>query len=255
MNWTSVGDPDPQDPHVFGPPGSISQRCNSGSGSGTFPFLIKTILSEDNQIHNFISSSGSGTVISYGSGSDFLTSYGSGSGSTSQKVTVPPVPVPVPQHWDPVIRIRTIMSRIPNSVGNISFFLSAAQARREEGWPRGGLYPQLCGGDRGDGRHRRYWCHLELHLAGLRCFRRSWPVLTDTAQGSNLVFTLFFFGVSGVLNQFSQIQAKVRILIFYLFFGVFGVLNQFSQTQPKVRISSLLSFFGVSGFLIQFSQI
>jgi hypothetical protein len=40
--------------------------------------------------------SGSGTVINYGSGSDFLTSYGSGygSGSTSQKVTVPPVPVP-----------------------------------------------------------------------------------------------------------------------------------------------------------------
>ncbi len=37
------------------------------------------ILNEDNQIHNFISSSGSGTVINYGSGSDFLTSYGSGS--------------------------------------------------------------------------------------------------------------------------------------------------------------------------------
>ncbi len=57
---------------------------------------------EGNQIHNFMSSSGSGTVINYGSGSgsDFLPSYGSGSGSTSQKVTVPtvPVPVPVPQH-------------------------------------------------------------------------------------------------------------------------------------------------------------
>ena len=54
---------------------------------------------EGNQIH-FMSISGSGTVINYGSGSDFLTSYGSGSGSTSQKVTVPmvPVPVPVPQH-------------------------------------------------------------------------------------------------------------------------------------------------------------
>ena len=49
----------------------------------------------------FMSSSGSGTVINYGSGSDFLTSYGSGYGSdsTSQKVTVPTVPVPVPQHW------------------------------------------------------------------------------------------------------------------------------------------------------------
>ncbi len=62
---------------------------------------MKKILTEGNQIHNFISSSGSGTVINYGSGSDFLTSYGSGydSGSTSQKVTVPTVPVPVPQPW------------------------------------------------------------------------------------------------------------------------------------------------------------
>ncbi len=52
------------------------------------------MLNEGNQIHHFISSSGTGTVINYGSGSDFLTSYGSGSGSTSQKVTVPTVPVP-----------------------------------------------------------------------------------------------------------------------------------------------------------------
>ncbi len=63
---------------------------------------MKKILDEGDQIHNFISSSGSGTVINYGSGSgtEFLTSYGSssGSGSTSQKVTVPTVPVPVPQH-------------------------------------------------------------------------------------------------------------------------------------------------------------
>jgi hypothetical protein len=59
------------------------------------------MLNEGSQIHDFISSSGSGTVINYGSGSAFLTSYGSGSGSTRQKVTVPmvPVPVPVPQHW------------------------------------------------------------------------------------------------------------------------------------------------------------
>jgi hypothetical protein len=40
-------------------------------------------------MHNFISSSGS----------DFLTSYGSG--SASQKVTVPAVPVPVAQRWMP----------------------------------------------------------------------------------------------------------------------------------------------------------
>jgi hypothetical protein len=55
------------------------------------------MLNEGNQTHNFISSSGSGTVINYGS--DFLTSYGSdsGSGSTNQKVMVPTVPVP--KHW------------------------------------------------------------------------------------------------------------------------------------------------------------
>ncbi len=61
---------------------------------------MKKMFNEGNQIHNFMSSSGSGTVINYssGSGSDFLASYGSGSGSTSQKVTVPTVLVPVPQH-------------------------------------------------------------------------------------------------------------------------------------------------------------
>jgi hypothetical protein len=56
---------------------------------------MKKMFHEGNQIHNFMSSSGSGTVINYGSGSDFLTSYCSG--STSQKVTVRTVPVP--QHW------------------------------------------------------------------------------------------------------------------------------------------------------------
>ncbi len=42
---SSVGDPDPQDPHVFGPPGSgsISQRYGSGSRSGSFPFLIDVV--------------------------------------------------------------------------------------------------------------------------------------------------------------------------------------------------------------------
>ncbi len=63
---------------------------------------MQNMLNEGNQIHNFVSSSGSGSVIYYGSGSDFLTSYGSGSGSTSQKVTVPTVPFPVsvPQRWN-----------------------------------------------------------------------------------------------------------------------------------------------------------
>jgi hypothetical protein len=58
----------------------------------------KFMFNEGNQIYNFMSSSGSETVINYGSGSssDFLTSYGSGysSGSTSQKVTFPTIPVP-----------------------------------------------------------------------------------------------------------------------------------------------------------------
>ncbi len=53
---------------------------------------MKKMFNEGNQIHNVMASSGSGTVINYGSGSDFFTSYGSGSGSTSQKVTVPTVP-------------------------------------------------------------------------------------------------------------------------------------------------------------------
>ncbi len=47
--------------------------------------MNKKMFNEGNQIHNFMSSSGSGTVINYGFGSgfDFLTSYGSGSGSGS----------------------------------------------------------------------------------------------------------------------------------------------------------------------------
>ncbi len=40
---------------------------------------MKKMFIEVNQIHNFMSSSGSGTVINYGSGSDFLTTYGPGS--------------------------------------------------------------------------------------------------------------------------------------------------------------------------------
>ncbi len=71
---------------------------------------MKKMFNEGNQIHNFMSSSGSGTVINYGSGSNFLTSYGSrsGSGSTSQKVTVPTVPVPQHCHFLPLFPIRRI---------------------------------------------------------------------------------------------------------------------------------------------------
>jgi hypothetical protein len=43
FSLASIGDPepDPQDPHVFGPPGSgtISQSY----GSGSFPFLIRVL--------------------------------------------------------------------------------------------------------------------------------------------------------------------------------------------------------------------
>jgi hypothetical protein len=44
------------------------------------------MLNVGNQIHNFISSSVSGTVINFGFGSDFLTSYGSGSGPLVKKL-------------------------------------------------------------------------------------------------------------------------------------------------------------------------
>jgi hypothetical protein len=55
--------------------------------------MNEKMINEGNQtVHNYVCSSGSGTVINYGSGSDFLTS--SGSGSASQKVTVPTVQVP-----------------------------------------------------------------------------------------------------------------------------------------------------------------
>ncbi len=70
--------------------------------------MNEIFFNEGNQIHNVLSCSGSGTVINYGSGSDFLTSYGyySGSGSISQKVTVPTVPVPVPQHCFVLLSLR-----------------------------------------------------------------------------------------------------------------------------------------------------
>jgi hypothetical protein len=37
--FSSVGNPDPEDPHVFGSPGSGSVSQRYGSGSGSFPFL------------------------------------------------------------------------------------------------------------------------------------------------------------------------------------------------------------------------
>jgi hypothetical protein len=85
------------------------------------------MFNEGNQIHNFMSSSGSGTVINYdsGSGSDFLTSYGSsyGSGSTSQKFTVPTVPVPVPQHCEHIpYKISNLLLQLYTALQNITLF-------------------------------------------------------------------------------------------------------------------------------------
>jgi hypothetical protein len=54
---------------------------------------MQNMLNDGHIKHNFIPSSP--TAINYGSGYDFLISYGSG--SAGQKVPVP-VPVPVPQH-------------------------------------------------------------------------------------------------------------------------------------------------------------
>jgi hypothetical protein len=78
---------------------------------------MKKMLNEGNQMHNFISSSGSRTVINYssGSGSDFLTSYGSGSGSTSQKVTVPAVPVPQ-RCYKPILVVNFKSTRLTNDL-------------------------------------------------------------------------------------------------------------------------------------------
>ncbi len=39
LNSAVIGDPDPQDWHVFGPSGSVSQRY----GSGSCPFRIKVL--------------------------------------------------------------------------------------------------------------------------------------------------------------------------------------------------------------------
>ncbi len=52
----------------------------------------------------------SGTVLNYGSGSEFLTSYASGSGSTRQKDTVPTIPVPVPFYNTDQMSIRQLIT-------------------------------------------------------------------------------------------------------------------------------------------------
>ncbi len=49
------------------------------------------MINEEYQIHNFISSSGFGTVINYGSGSRTVINYGSDSGSGSTEVTLPTI--------------------------------------------------------------------------------------------------------------------------------------------------------------------
>ena len=53
---------------------------------------MEKMFNEGNQVHNFMSSSGSGTVINYGSGSssDFSTSYGPGSVPVKKICFIPP---------------------------------------------------------------------------------------------------------------------------------------------------------------------
>ncbi len=43
----SVGDPDPQDPHVFGPPGSGSGSISQRYGSGSLSFSHKCVKTEN----------------------------------------------------------------------------------------------------------------------------------------------------------------------------------------------------------------
>jgi hypothetical protein len=90
---------------------------------------MKKMFKEGNQIHNLMSSSGLGTVINYGSGSDFLTSFGSGSGSgsTSQKVTVPTVPVPLVK----MLRFLRFRFRFHNTAQRLVFL---AVATRGTAW-------------------------------------------------------------------------------------------------------------------------
>jgi hypothetical protein len=90
---------------------------------------MKKMLNEVNQIHNFLPTVSvrtfvipfyydSGTVIKYGSGSDFLT----GSGSPRQKVTVPTVPVPVAQHCS-LNRCRDLALHSSQQHKNVHFCL------------------------------------------------------------------------------------------------------------------------------------
>jgi hypothetical protein len=58
------------EPQRFRFPLMKSYGSSSGSGSISIPLFNVNEKNEGNQIHNFISSSDSGTVIYYGSGSD-----------------------------------------------------------------------------------------------------------------------------------------------------------------------------------------
>jgi hypothetical protein len=102
---------------------------------------MKKMLNEGNQIHNFISISGSRTKINYSSGSNFLTSYGSG--STGQKVTIPTVPVPVtvpvPQHLYILLQSHIAegdkagtadMLLIPANIADMTQVLPKSEGRR-----------------------------------------------------------------------------------------------------------------------------
>ncbi len=95
----SARDPDPQNPHVFGPPrsGSISRRYGSGSGSGCFLRLKIMCL-----------------LVSYMKKNMKKKNYFLHPQSHWRK-ELDPDPDPLVKSADPGIRIRTKMSRIPNT--------------------------------------------------------------------------------------------------------------------------------------------
>jgi hypothetical protein len=93
--------------------------------------MNKKISYEGNQIHNFISSSGPGTKINYGSGSEFLTSYGSGS-----LVAVPTVQVPGSTTLDSVL-----VNSVVDQDRRIGAILADSDPDRHPGPADPDLYP------------------------------------------------------------------------------------------------------------------
>jgi hypothetical protein len=124
------------------------------------------------------SGSCSGTLINYGSGSDFLARYGFGSGSASQKVSVPTVPVPQRCY---LLLPLLCLCYVKEKRYNLFFSLGGGGHRRpddavQQGRVRAPVSGAADPGDHagaaqhhpGDGERRSYLCHAEdrLHVHG-----------------------------------------------------------------------------------------